>query len=118
MRHEAPEHQRLVPVPLEEGVRLFESAGSAPDEIVEPIHRGGGVLLHKCPSVRHAVTAQRLGVDAVGLVGMEEGGHPGANQLPSFVNAAFALEGFQRLAFAQHLVRHLIGNAVMVDGDE
>lgn len=80
-----------IDIALEEGVRLFESAGSAPDEIVEPIHRGGGILLHKCPSVRHAVTAQRLGVDAIGLVGMEEGGHPGANQLPSFVNAAYAL---------------------------
>ena len=49
-----------IDIALEEGVRLFESAGSAPDEIVEPIHRGGGLLLHKCPSVRHAVTAQRL----------------------------------------------------------
>jgi nitronate monooxygenase len=55
-----------IDIALDEGVRLFESAGSAPDEIVEPIHRGGGLLLHKCPSVRHAVTAQRLGVEAAG----------------------------------------------------
>ena len=81
-----------IDIALQEGVRLFESAGTSPDEIVEPIHRGAGLLLHKCPSVRHALTAQRLGVDAVGLVGSEEGGHPGSNPLSAFVNGACALE--------------------------
>lgn len=79
-------------IALDEGVRHFESAGGSPEQLVEPIQRGGGVLIHKCPSVRHALTAQRLGVDAVALVGMEEGGHPGANQLSTFVNGAYALE--------------------------
>ncbi|MFJ4293184.1 NAD(P)H-dependent flavin oxidoreductase [Cupriavidus sp. NPDC089707] len=84
-----------IDIACEEGVRLFESAGSAPGALVEPIHRAGGILLHKCPSVRHAVSAQRLGVDAVALVGLEEGGHPGANQLSAFVSGAFALERLQ-----------------------
>lgn len=79
-------------IALEEGVRHFESAGASPEQLVEPIQRGGGLLIHKCPSVRHAVSAQRLGVNALALVGLEEGGHPGANQLPAFVNAAYALE--------------------------
>ncbi|WP_316149661.1 nitronate monooxygenase [Cupriavidus sp. BIC8F] len=81
-----------VDMALEEGVRVFESAGMSPEQLVAPIHAGGGLLIHKCPSVRHALTAQRLGVDAVALVGLEEGGHPGANQLSAFVNGAFALE--------------------------
>lgn len=81
-----------IAIALEEGVRHFESAGTSPEELVGPIHAGGGVLLHKCPSVRHALSAERLGVDAVALVGMEEGGHPGANQLPTFINGAVALQ--------------------------
>ena len=81
-----------IEIALEEGVRHFESAGTSPDDIIEPIHRGGGILLHKCPSVLHALSAQRLGVDAVGLVGSEEGGHPGSNPLSAFVNGAYALE--------------------------
>jgi nitronate monooxygenase len=81
-----------IDIALEEGVRHFESAGSSPEELLPAIHRGGGILLHKCPSVRHALTAERLGVDAVALVGMEEGGHPGANQLPTFINGAVALQ--------------------------
>ena len=77
---------------LAEGVRHFESAGSSPGELVDAIHDGGGILIHKCPSVRHALSAERLGVDAIALVGMEEGGHPGDNQLSAFLNGAFALE--------------------------
>jgi NAD(P)H-dependent flavin oxidoreductase YrpB (nitropropane dioxygenase family) len=84
-----------IDIALEEGVRHFESAGTSPDDIVAPIHAGGAVLLHKCPTVRHALTAERLGVDAVALVGLEEGGHPGANQLSTFVSGAVALQRLQ-----------------------
>ncbi|MGJ7524956.1 NAD(P)H-dependent flavin oxidoreductase [Variovorax sp. GB1P17] len=84
-----------IEIALEEGVRHFESAGDSPESLVEPIHRGGGLLMHKCPSVRHAHSAARLGVDAIALVGCEEGGHPGANPLSAFVNGAFALEQVQ-----------------------
>jgi nitronate monooxygenase len=84
-------------IALEEGVRCFESAGHSPEGLVDLIHAGGGLLLHKCPSVRHALSAERLGVDAVALVGMEEGGHPGANRLSTFVNGAFAIERLQSI---------------------
>lgn len=83
--------QAWIDVALTEGVRCFETAGGPPEGLVDPIHQGGGIVIHKCPSVRHALSAERMGVDAVTLVGMEEGGHPGANQLPTFVNGAFAL---------------------------
>ncbi len=81
-----------IEVALEEGVRHFESAGDSPEPFVDAIHRGGGLLIHKCPSVRHAQSAARLGVDAIALVGCEEGGHPGANPLSAFVNGAYALD--------------------------
>ncbi|CAG2148061.1 NADH:quinone reductase [Cupriavidus yeoncheonensis] len=84
--------QDWIRIALDEGVRHFESAGNSPADLVGPIQRAGGVLIHKCPSVRHALSAERLGVDAVALVGLEEGGHPGANKLSAFVNGAFALE--------------------------
>jgi NAD(P)H-dependent flavin oxidoreductase YrpB (nitropropane dioxygenase family) len=81
-----------IEIALQEGVRHFESAGDSPEPFVDAIHRGGALLMHKCPSVRHALNAARLGVDAIALVGCEEGGHPGANPLSAFVNGAFALE--------------------------
>ena len=82
----------LLDAALEEGVRLFETAGVLPDEIIFPVHDAGGKLLHKCPRIRHALAAERLGVDAVVLVGMDEGGHPGKNELSSFSQAAYAID--------------------------
>lgn len=82
--------QALLETALEEGVRLFETAGVLPEDIIGPVHAAGGKLIHKCPRIRHALAAQRLGVDAVTLVGMDEGGHPGLNELPSMIQAAYA----------------------------
>lgn len=82
--------QSLLDAALDEGIRLFETAGVLPDEIVGPVHAAGGKLIHKCPRIRHALAAQRLGVDVVVLVGADEGGHPGKNELPSMLQAAYA----------------------------
>ena len=82
----------LLDTALAEGVRIFETAGVLPDEIISPVHDANGLLLHKCPRIRHALAAERLGVDAVILVGMDEGGHPGRNELPSFTQAAYAIQ--------------------------
>lgn len=80
---------------LEEGVRIFETAGLPPTPLLPEIKAAGALVVHKCAHVRHAVAAQNMGVDAVTLVGMEEGGHPGNNQLPTFLNGAYALERLQ-----------------------
>ncbi|WP_428248384.1 NAD(P)H-dependent flavin oxidoreductase [Ferrovibrio sp.] len=80
----------LVDVALEQGVRVFETAGVRPDDVLGPVHNAGGILIHKCPRIRHALSAQRIGVDAIILVGMDEGGHPGLNELSSMVQAAHA----------------------------
>jgi NADH:quinone reductase (non-electrogenic) len=82
-------------IALDEGVRIFETAGLPPTPLLPAIKEAGAVVVHKCAHVRHAVAAQNMGVDAVTLVGMEEGGHPGSNQLPTFLNGAYALERLQ-----------------------
>lgn len=74
------------------GITRFETAGSHPGEMIGRIHDGGGVLIHKSTQLRHAVKAARSGVDAVSIVGMEAGGHPGTNPHPSHVLLANALE--------------------------
>ncbi|NVM90258.1 nitronate monooxygenase [Variovorax sp. SG517] len=75
---------------LAHGVRHFETAGYAPDALIRAIHEAGGIMIHKASSVRHALAAQAAGADAVALVGMEEGGHPGANELPTMLMGALA----------------------------
>jgi NADH:quinone reductase (non-electrogenic) len=65
---------------LEEGgVTAVETSGHRPPEDLIALLAGGGLkLMHKCVSVRHALSAQKAGVDAVTLFGHEGGGHIGA----------------------------------------
>lgn len=77
---------------LRAGVRRFETVGPSPARLIDLIHAEGGVVIHKCASVEHALKAQAAGADAIALVGMEAGGHPGMNQLPSSMLCALALE--------------------------
>ncbi|WP_121062380.1 NAD(P)H-dependent flavin oxidoreductase [Chachezhania antarctica] len=74
------------------GVTRFETAGSHPGEMIARIHDGGGVLIHKSTQLRHAVKAAQSGVDAIAIVGMEAGGHPGINPHPGHVILAQALK--------------------------
>lgn len=45
----------------------------------------GIFTIHKCVAVRHALTAQRLGVDMVSMDGFECAGHPGEDDLTNLV---------------------------------
>jgi len=83
--------QEYLAISLDLGVRRFETAGSRPGDLIAAIKAGGGRVVHKCTSPRHAVAAERDGADAVALVGMEAGGHPGTNPHPAHILAAEAL---------------------------
>ncbi len=93
------EENRLVPawidIGLEEGARCFETVGPSPGHLFARIHAGGAGVVHKCAFIAHALKAQDDGADAVALVGCEAGGHPGTNELPTFVLGALALERLQ-----------------------
>ncbi|MFN7304063.1 MAG: NAD(P)H-dependent flavin oxidoreductase, partial [Phenylobacterium sp.] len=41
--------------------------------------------VHKCTSVRHALSAERMGVDAISIVGFECAGHPGEDDVPGLI---------------------------------
>jgi len=80
---------------LQAGVRHFETVGPSPHALIARIHDAGGVVIHKCASIEHALKAQAAGADAIALVGTEAGGHPGMNPLPAFVLCAMALDRLQ-----------------------
>ena len=70
---------------IESGVPVVETAGFNPAEHLPAFRAAGIKVLHKCTSVRHAVTAQRLGVDGVSIDGFECAGHPGEDDIPGLV---------------------------------
>ncbi len=76
------EYRRAI---IESGVKIVETAGYNPEKHIEDFRRYGIKVIHKCTSVRHAVAAQRVGVDAVSIDGFECAGHPGENDTPGLV---------------------------------
>lgn len=93
-RHAAVPLPELLETALAAGIRHFETAGRAPaDDLIRRIRAAGALVIHKVPQLRHALTAERLGVHAVAIVGMEAGGHPGSNtDMPALLAGAFAAE--------------------------
>ena len=70
---------------VEAGVPVVETAGSNPAEHVEHFRAAGVKVVHKATSVRHALTAQRAGVDAISIDGFDCAGHPGEDDVPGLV---------------------------------
>lgn len=83
-----------VDIVIREGVKFVETSGSSPAHILGPLQGAGVKVIHKVPSVRYALTAQREGVDAITLVGAECGGHPGYMMIGTIVQAALAAGKF------------------------
>ncbi|MBC7633792.1 nitronate monooxygenase [Aeromicrobium sp.] len=70
---------------VESGVRIVETAGSSPAPHLPAFHAAGVLVIHKAVSVRHALKAQELGVDAVSIDGFECAGHPGEDDIGGLV---------------------------------
>ncbi|WP_353809418.1 NAD(P)H-dependent flavin oxidoreductase [Agromyces sp. SYSU T00194] len=76
------EYRRAI---VDAGVTIVETAGSNPEPHMEMFKANGIRVVHKCTSVRHAVKAQTVGVDAVSIDGFECAGHPGEDDVPGLV---------------------------------
>lgn len=70
---------------IDSGVRIVETAGSNPEPHLPAFRAAGVKVIHKCVSVRHALRAEKLGVDAVSIDGFECAGHPGEDDVPGMV---------------------------------
>jgi len=83
----------IKPVPYDEymdaiiraGVKIVETAGNNPEKYIPIFKKAGIKIIHKCTAVRHALKAERLGVDAVSIDGFECAGHPGEDDIPGLV---------------------------------
>jgi NAD(P)H-dependent flavin oxidoreductase YrpB (nitropropane dioxygenase family) len=76
------EYRRAI---IESGVKIVETAGNNPREHVEDFKSHGLVVVHKCTAVRHALSAERIGVDAISIDGFECAGHPGEDDIPGLI---------------------------------
>ena len=70
---------------IDSGVKIVETAGYKPQEHMEDFKSNGVLVIHKCTAVRHALSAERMGVDIVSIDGFECAGHPGEDDIPGLV---------------------------------
>lgn len=68
--------------------RCSESAGP----IIKLVKEHGGYVIHKCTTVRHAKSAQKMGADMLSIDGFECAGHPGEDDIGGLVLMARAAE--------------------------
>jgi nitronate monooxygenase len=70
---------------IDSGIKIVETAGHNPGEHVSDFKANGIIVVHKCTAVRHALSAERMGVDAISIDGFECAGHPGEDDIPGLV---------------------------------
>ncbi|MCA0979464.1 nitronate monooxygenase family protein [Qipengyuania flava] len=81
----APDYPGLVRTIIEGGVKIVETAGNNPAQVLPYFKDAGVKVIHKCTSVRHSLKAQSIGCDAVSVDGFECGGHPGEDDIPNMI---------------------------------
>jgi nitronate monooxygenase len=74
-----------VDVIINSGVKIVETAGRSPEPFMDRFKEAGIKVIHKCVAVRHALKAERIGVDVVSIDGFECAGHPGEQDVGGLV---------------------------------
>jgi enoyl-[acyl-carrier protein] reductase II len=80
-----PEVKELIEVLMAEGVKVVTTSAGSPALYTGVLKESGVKVLQVVASVRHALSAERHGVDAVVAEGYEAGGHNGFDELPTMV---------------------------------
>jgi nitronate monooxygenase len=80
-----PPYERYLDVILRAQVTAIETAGKVPPDFIAAAKAAGIKVIHKCVSLRHALAAQRHGVDAISIDGFECAGHPGEDDVGGLV---------------------------------
>lgn len=85
----------ILDVIINSGVKILETAGRSPEPFMERLKAAGIKVIHKCVAVRHALSAERIGVDVVSIDGFECAGHPGEQDIGGLVLFPAATQALQ-----------------------
>ena len=88
-------NERLLPylkIIVDEKVKFVETSGGSPQQYLPMLKDAGCIVIHKVPAVRYALSAEKLGVDAITVVAGEAGGHPGVYMVGNMVQGVLAAD--------------------------
>jgi len=77
---------------IEEGVNIIETSGRSPEPYMKLLKDAKVTVMHRATRIRDIKTAERVGVDAVTIVGFEAAGHPGMEDVTSLVRIPVAVD--------------------------
>ena len=80
-----PPYEAYLDVAIGSGIKVLETAGNNPKEFIAKAKAAGVRIVHKCVAVRHALSAEKNGVDAVSIDGFECAGHPGEDDIGGLI---------------------------------
>lgn len=106
----------FIDVIVEERVKFIETSGDSPAVLLPRLKAAGCIVMHKAPTVRFAVSAQKLDVDAIAVIAAESGGHPGTQMTPQIIQAPLAADSVTKpfaLGGGMSTGRHLVTSLAM-----
>lgn len=80
-----PPYEAYLDAAIDGGVNILETAGNVTEPFFAKAKAAGMIIVHKCTAVRHALAAERRGVDAISIDGFECAGHPGEDDIGGLV---------------------------------
>lgn len=91
----APPYAEYMDAIIESGVKIVETAGNSPRDFIGKLKQHGIKIVHKCTAVRHALSAERHGVDIVSIDGFECAGHPGEDDITNLILIPAAVQALK-----------------------
>jgi len=85
-------YEEYINTVIEEGVNIIETSGRSPEPYMKLLKDAKAKTLHRATRIRDIRTAERVGIDAVTIVGFEGGGHPGMEDVTSLVRVPIAVD--------------------------
>lgn len=85
-----PNIDEMLEATIEAGIKVVETAGGTGAAYGKRLKEAGVVWIHKVATVRHAVSAEQQGADAVVIVGIEGAGHKSPIQVTTLINIPLA----------------------------
>lgn len=77
---------------IEEGVKIIETSGRSPEPYMQLLKDAGVTTMHRATRTRDLKTAERVGADMVTILGTEAAGHPGQEDVTTFVRIPIAVD--------------------------
>jgi len=80
---------------IEEGVKIIETSGRNPEPYMKLLKDAGVKIMHRATRIMDIQNAERIGVDAVAILGFEAAGRPGMENVTSLVRIPVAADSIK-----------------------